>query len=285
MALLTISAKVPSTVESAVSDLFETVLGCTPVIETKPNVGTSTISAYVARREWTRARKDALREALGSFGLKLSTRPLRHEDWAESWKRHFKPLEIGPTLLIKPSWSKRRPRKGQSMVVIDPGLSFGTGQHHTTRFCLEQLARCRQCGIKQSLHDIGTGSGILAIAAAKLGYSPVIAVDNDPAAIKVARRNARDNRVRIGLHIRAAGARKEGSFHIICANLTADILIEQSARIAAMLRPDGKLIAAGILKTEFKQVSNAFGSRGLQLVEGQAEGGWQSGVFRASAHG
>jgi ribosomal protein L11 methyltransferase len=131
---------------------------------------------------------------------------MRREDWAESWKRHFKPIEIGDAMLLKPSWSKRRPRKNQSVVVLDPGLSFGTGQHPTTAFCLHEIVRrilwrkergrlarefkTRHHGDEpsapQSFLDIGTGSGILAVAAAKLGYKPVHAFDFDGNAVEIA---------------------------------------------------------------------------------------------------
>ena len=102
---------------------------------------------------------------------KIEIAKVKREDWAESWKRHFHPIEIGKTLLVKPSWSKKRPAKNQAVVILDPGLSFGTGQHPTTSFCLHQIARGRKNGTpRPSFLDIGTGSGILAIAAAKLGY-------------------------------------------------------------------------------------------------------------------
>ena len=89
---------------------------------------------------------------------KITVKPLPRQNWADSWKRHFKPVEIGRFLLIKPGWSRRRPRQGQRVVILDPGLSFGTGHHPTTFFCLQQLARCRRPGQRQSFLDIGTGS-------------------------------------------------------------------------------------------------------------------------------
>ena len=147
-----------------------------------------------------RARLRAALRQIREYGLdfgsgRITIKPLPRENWAESWKRHFKPLEIGRFLLVKPGWSRRRPRLGQRVVILDPGLSFGTGHHPTTFFCLHQLARCRRPGVPQSFLDIGTGSGILAIAAAKLGYSPIEAFDHDPAAVRVSRENVKKNRV------------------------------------------------------------------------------------------
>ena len=133
-------------------------------------------------------------------------------DWAESWKRHFQPIEIGDRLLIKPSWSKRRARKNQAVVVLDPGLSFGTGQHPTTEFCLSELVRCGKKKAARSFLDIGTGSGILAITAAKLGYSPVHAFDFDPEAVRTARSNASANGVQNQVRISRADVDKTAGF-------------------------------------------------------------------------
>ena len=126
---------------------------------------------------------------------RVSCRRLGRQDWAESWKRHFPPLAFGGRLRIQPTWSRGRARAGEALVRLDPGLSFGTGHHPTTGFCLAQLVRARRPSQPQSLLDAGTGSGILAIAAAKLGYTPVHAFDFDPQALRVARANARLNRV------------------------------------------------------------------------------------------
>src|SRR5204863_8598964 len=112
-------------------------------------------------------RIDAIRDvglSVPRTGLRLQR--LKRRDWAESWKAHFKPIEIGERLLIRPSWSKRAARRGQTVVVLDPGLGFGTGQHATKRFCLEQIVANRADGHRSFL-DLGTGSGILALAAAK----------------------------------------------------------------------------------------------------------------------
>src|ERR1041385_6716410 len=138
-------------------------------------------SAFLEKRSRLRAALAKLRD----FGLsvgpgRVSLRKISRENWAESWKRHFKPLEFGSALLVKPSWSKRRPRRRQAVVTLDPGLSFGTGQHPTTSFCLRELA-CAASTQRRGMLDIGTGSGILAIAAAKLGFRPVHAFDADRA--------------------------------------------------------------------------------------------------------
>ena len=236
---------------------------------------------------------------------KISCQKVRREDWAESWKRHFKPIEIGSALLIKPSWIKRRPRKGQAVIVLDPGLSFGTGQHPTTSFCLQQLVACfgfRVSGSQSnerlmrknsklktrnptlSLLDIGTGSGILAIAAAKLGYAPVDAFDFDPESVRIARENAATNGVLRRIHITRRDVtklprRSEKKYNLICANLISTLLMAERGRILARLKPDGVLVLAGILNSEFALVQKDYERAGLRLIASRVENEWRSGAF------
>jgi ribosomal protein L11 methyltransferase len=193
-------------------------------------------------------------------------------------------MEVGRALLIRPSWTRRKLKKGQQEIVLDPGLSFGTGQHPTTKFCLEQLVASRQEGKKQSFLDIGTGSGILSIAATKLGYAPVEAFDFDPEAVRIARENAEQNRVLKNLRITRKDLTKiplkpARQYDVICANLIYDLLLEQKERIINRLRPGGELILAGILQTQFAQVRSAFEQAGLRLTTHRVEGEWESGAF------
>ncbi len=209
---------------------------------------------------------------------------IRREDWAESWKRHFKPIEIGSALLLKPSWSKGRPKKHQAVVVIDPGLSFGTGQHPTTRFCLGQLVAVRKKEMAQSFLDIGTGSGILAIAAAKLGYAPVAGHDVDAEAIRIAKANARQNAVagKVQLVCRdltRLPLRSAMKYDLICANLIFDLLLAEKARILNRLKPGGLLVLAGILRSQFPLVRTAFEKSRLHLLRSKTEKEWTSGAF------
>jgi ribosomal protein L11 methyltransferase len=227
-----------------------------------------------------RIARDGLDIGTGRVSLKR----IRREDWAESWKRHFKPLLIGSALLIKPSWSRRRPQRGQAVVVLDPGLSFGTGRHPTTAFCLRQLVALRRRGEAPSCLDIGSGSGILAIAAAKLGYRPVAALDCDPDSIRIARDNARRNGVSARIRflrqdLANLPRRSMRKYSVVCANLISNLLVAERERILACLRPDGALIAAGILKTEFGQLREAFESAGLRLTTSRSQDEWRSGAF------
>ena len=219
-----------------------------------------------------------------SGGEKITVAKVKREDWAESWKKHFQPFEVRRSLLVKPSWSKKRPRKNQPVVILDPGLSFGTGQHPTTSFCLAEIVRGRKSGREQSFLDIGTGSGILAIAAAKLGYQPVHAFDFDPESVRVSRENARVNDVTGKIKIKRGDvARLElkprRSFDLVCANLISNLLIAERKKIVAQVNPGGTLVLAGILRSEFSGVETAFADLGWKLSRGKTGKEWRSGSF------
>ncbi|GDY21731.1 ribosomal protein L11 methyltransferase [Verrucomicrobiota bacterium] len=283
--------------EEPVVALVERVFGVTPAVYLNSETGEVRVSVYTElaeaalgelRRELV-AGLESLRAAgvePGDGVMAMAVRAVRREDWAESWKKHFKPLAIGGSLLIRPSWSRRRARAGQAEVVLDPGLSFGTGQHATTSFCLRQLVkhRPRSGAAGRGFLDMGTGSGILAIAAAKLGYGPVVAFDFDPEAVRVARENARQNGV--GGSVRMArqdltkvpvGSRAR--YDVVCANLIFDLLIAECERVVNRVKPDGVLVLAGILETQFERVVAAYAGQGLRLVATQVEKEWQSGSF------
>ena len=297
--------------EEAVAELVLRVLSQTPSTYFDAETGDTTVSTYLEQpSQWSAAARAELQAGLCTLtecGLDIgpgviASSKVRREDWAESWKRHFKPLEIGDALLLKPSWEKRQPRKGQAVIILDPGLSFGTGHHATTGFCLRQLVEVRKgrgAGLGSrlgagresrasapalSLLDIGTGSGILAIAAAKLGYSPVRCFDFDPESVRVAKANAAQNDVvhlvkpvrRDLTKLPPASATR---YHVVCANLIYDLLIAERDRILSRLRPDGVLVLAGILQTQFAKVERAYRQAGLKLIATEVEKEWQSGAF------
>lgn len=281
--------------EDAVAALLEGLLGEAPSSYFDLERQASLVSVYLQQPE---APPPAVRRSLRAgmaqiqaCGLavgsgKISMGRVPKQDWAESWKRHFKPLEIGRSLLIKPSWSRRRPKKDQAVVILDPGLSFGTGQHATTSFCLSEVAHYAGKGAVRSFLDIGTGSGILAIAAAKLNYQPIFAFDFDPDSVRVARANAETNQVLKKIQLTQDDAtrlplRPKMRFDLVCANLISNLLMAERKRIVAQLNQGGTLVLAGILKIEFAMVQAAFAGLGWELVNTEVRNEWQSGSFRA----
>src|SRR5688572_27744161 len=202
-----ISVTTSNECEEPVAALLERVLGVTPSTYSNEETRRSTITAYL-RESTGKLRAHKAEIQLGLADLKevgldpapalIEVATVRREDWAESWKKYFKLIRIGSTLVIKPSWTKIKAKPAQAVVTLDPGLSFGTGQHATTHFCLTQIVHHLRSATRKkegpgSLLDIGCGSGILAISAAKLGYSPVNAFDFDAVAVRVAKKNCRTN--------------------------------------------------------------------------------------------
>ncbi len=282
-----------SQAEDAVAELVERVFGQPAAVHTNIATGRAEVTIYCETRPPDLPLKRiALRGGLVRIkrcGLKVGSgrvrvRRFRRENWAESWKCHFKPIEIGDALLIKPSWGKCAPRRGQATVMLDPGLSFGTGHHPTTAFCLRELARRRARGQPQAFLDLGTGSGILAIAAAKLGYSRVDAIDSDPEAVRVARANARRNRVSrkvrlVHQDLTRLPLRPARRYDLICANLLSTLLLAERNRMVRRLKPGGVLVVAGILGSEFNRIARIYRHVGLRLVGSRTEKEWRSGAF------
>ena len=280
--------------EEAVRLLLENTFGLQPSSYVDYETRSSSVTIYAQRRDELSSDKCAKLKSrlheIARCGLdvgsgRIRVARVRREDWAESWKRHFQPIEIAKALLVKPSWSSRRAKAGQAVVILDPGLSFGTGQHATTRFCLRELVRLRSRKTgPASLLDAGTGSGILAIAAAKLGYRPIVALDYDPEAIRIARGNAQVNAVGKLIQfdredITKPPRREQSRYKVICANLIGNVLLQARDRIVAGLEPEGVVILAGILKNEFGRIRQTYEAAGLQMVANRSEKEWYSASF------
>jgi len=233
---------------------------------------------------------DEVRRALGhlqAFGLRpigeLRTRTVLEADWADAWKSHFPVLRVGRGLVIRPTWREHVASPGQVVIALDPGMAFGTGLHPTTRLCLvalEGVAARRPLG---RVLDLGCGSGILSVAAARLGASEVLAVDIDPIAIDATAANAERNevggivRARIGSVPTAAGP-----FDVVAANLIAALLVELAGSIALELAPGASLVASGIFRDREAEVAAAFEGHGLTVVERTAEDDWLALVLERS---
>jgi ribosomal protein L11 methyltransferase len=223
-------------------------------------------------------------EALGhlqAFGLRpigeLRTRLVHEADWAEAWKAYFPVLRVGRRLVIEPTWRRHRAAPGDVVISLDPGMAFGTGLHPTTRLCLEGLERLADDGRMKRARvlDVGCGSGILAIAALKLGAVSAMGVDTDPIAVESTLANARRN----GLARRLRAS--EGSVptgqpevDVVLANLIAGVLVQLAAPLRGALRPGGTLLASGIFVDREDEVRRAFDGAGLEVAARLAEGEW-----------
>jgi ribosomal protein L11 methyltransferase len=247
----------------------------------------ATIRAYVPARD-PAAAEAAARAAerdlghLQAFGLRpigdLRTRLVDEADWADAWKAHFPVMRVGRRIVIKPTWRRHRAAPDDVVMALDPGMAFGTGLHPTTRLCLLGLEAIadRAGGLAGArVVDVGSGSGILSIAAARLGAADVLAIDIDPIAVDSSAANARRNR--LGGSIRARlGSLPTGEppADLVIANLIASLLIRLVAELAAATRPGGRWLASGIFRDREAEVVEAFAAAGLETTDRWAEDDW-----------
>jgi ribosomal protein L11 methyltransferase len=196
------------------------------------------------------------------------------QDWNSAWKAGFKPLDIGEHFTILPPWEE--PRAGRINLVIDPGMAFGTGHHETTRSCLILMERLAKYTTRDRFLDLGTGTGLLAIAAARLGYRRVTAIDNDPEAIEAARKNFELNAITSIELIEGDIFMATGTFDLIAANLISGALICLAGEIASRLNRSGVVILSGILLEQGEEVILAMSLAGLALRERLDDGKWTS---------
>jgi ribosomal protein L11 methyltransferase len=198
---------------------------------------------------------------------------VERENWAETWKAHVKATRVG-RIWVGPSWERERAGDAEVAIVIDPGMAFGTGDHPTTSMCLAELDSLLRRRPGAAVLDVGTGSGILAIAARKLGAGRVVGTDIDPVALEAARENATRNRADGLSLVDLPLERVEGSFDIVVANLFANILGQLAPRLCARLAPDGVLLLTGLLLPQATEVLAAFEREGARPRERRVCGEW-----------
>ena len=234
------------------------------------------VKAYLVDDADAFAKVADARDALGhlqAFGLgpigELAVREVEDENWLEAWKATITPIQVG-RFLVRPTWSDASVA-GTITIALDPGMAFGTGLHPTTQQCLEAVSYLDLDGLR--VLDVGTGSGILAIAAAKRGAREVVGVDIDPLAVRAARENARANEVTVAVH-EGSGADIDGTFEVVLANLVGSVLVEAAPHLRARLAPAGSLVAAGITTQAEREVLSAFVAEGLGVVDRDARADW-----------
>jgi len=203
----------------------------------------------------------------------LQVRRLSDQDWARAWKKHYSVLHVSERIVVVPAWKHFRERPEQIALRLDPGVAFGTGIHPTTQLCLRAMERLLRPDMR--VLDLGTGSGILAIAAAKLGCGSILAVDKDPVAVDAARANIRRNRLSARIEVREGTlVPGMGPYDLILGNLLAPVLHELAGVLAQALVSGGILIASGVLSEQGDEVAAALDAAGLRFVERVGEGDW-----------
>ena len=201
---------------------------------------------------------------------------VNEEDWANSWKQYYKPVKIGEKIVICPAWEKYTPAEGELVIRMDPGMAFGTGTHETTRLVIRLLEKYTKAG--QRMLDVGTGTGILAICASRLGAALCRAYDIDPTAVRVARENIKDS----GLEnvtcdqsdLLKQVSLEGGQYDLVCANIVADIIIRMTPDVGAYMKDDAVLLASGIIAERCDDVVECFERNGFKVVEKLTDNDW-----------
>jgi len=252
------------------------------VIESGPEGVTSgpvRVCAYLPIDDKVDAKQQHVRKALWHLGQiapvpEPEFRPIAEVDWSESWKKHMPVLQLGERIVIRPSWLEYVPQTGDVVIQLDPGMAFGTGLHPTTQLCLQALERYLSTGA--DVLDLGTGTGILSIAAAKLGAKHILAVDNDPVAIQVARENVVQNQVSDFITLREGElVDASGKYDLVLVNILARVILDMLDNgLVTRVRSGGLVIAAGLLEDQEADVISAFEREGLVLEDRQQIQDW-----------
>lgn len=242
------------------------------------------VHLYISPEDNVEETVQFLRERLSAEGIdySLDTTVCRNEDWENNWKAYFHTMPVGERLLIHPVWEQDYDAGGRQVLHIEPGVSFGTGTHETTRLCLEAIER-HMDGVRSFL-DVGCGSGILSVAALLLGAERAEAVDIDPLAVKMARMNGELNGFHAPQYSVIEGSltdKVHGTFDLVAANIVADAILILSKDIKRFLNPGALYITSGIIDLREQEILDAFARLGFTVLERYEEGGWLCFVTRA----
>lgn len=239
----------------------------------------ASVSVYLPKDGGVADTLSFLRERFDSVGVdaKISVSGVNEEDWANSWKAYYKPIKIGDRIVIVPAWEKYQAEEGEIIVRMDPGMAFGTGTHETTRLVIKLLEKYVKSGMRVA--DVGCGSGILAICAAKLGADECKAYDIDPVAVKVANENIKDSGLTDKVTCEVSDLLKQvdktgGAYDVICANIVADIIIRMMPDVGALMDENSVILASGIIVERSQDVIDGFLKHGFKIVERVDENGW-----------
>ena len=290
MSWLEVSVQVDGEAAEAVSEVFNRCGYGGAVLTTEYGDDSSdsvvaTVKTYLPLNEEGRKTKQRIEEALWHLSQIYPLPPpqfreLAEEDWANTWKKHYHVLRVGQCIVIRPTWQEYRPGPDEIVVVLDPGMAFGTGLHPTTRMCLQALEEHLKPGAR--VLDLGTGSGILAIAAAKLGAHSVLALDNDPVAVRTAQANVKSNDVQSIVNVEFGSLDKAaGKFDLALVNILARVIIELvNQGLVDRIGSSGLMILAGFIEEQEAEVAAALREHGVAIVERRQEKDWVALVGR-----
>lgn len=229
-----------------------------------------------------------LRDRFTFLGIEVRTETVgrKESDWAEVWKKYYRPLPISDTVTVVPVWEKYEAKDGEKLVYMDPGMAFGSGTHETTRLCAALIEDYMKPG--DYVLDVGTGSGILAIAAAKLGAGKVNAYDIDPVAVRIAGENVAFNGVSDTVNCGVSDLLRdvdlrEGPYDFVSANIVADIILRMADDISRFVKEGGLLAVSGIIERQAGEVEEKLISKGFDLLDRRTERDWNSLLLKKRA--
>jgi ribosomal protein L11 methyltransferase len=217
-----------------------------------------------------------IREGLSPYpgaAYQVESRTLPEENWATSWQKYWHVQRIGEHVVVRPSWEEYAPQPEDLVITLDPKQAFGTGTHATTRLCMRAVERAMNASKAETVYDVGAGTGILAILAAMMGASHVVAVDNDPVAVAAAEENTVINRVTVENRVGSAQD-LTGQADLVVANILAEVIIELAPELWRITRPGGRLVTSGIISRKADDVAQALAAQGFTLLEREVEGDW-----------
>ena len=287
MEWLEVSVRVNQEAAEAVAEVLSRYAPQGVAIDLDEATGTEvTVKAYLTVNEGIEARRRKVEEGLWHLSHiwpiipAPSFRAVADQDWTATFKEQIPVLHLGQRVVVKPSWRTYAPAKGEVVLELDPGIAFGTGLHPTTQLCVAALEGMLQSGM--SVLDMGTGTGILALVAAKLGAGQILAVDNDENAVIAARRNARANGLEAQIELRFGSlADVKTSYDLIVANILAPVIIAMAeSGLVRRLRADGILIASGILEEQAESVVEVLDRTGFQVLERRQMDEWMALIAR-----
>lgn len=240
------------------------------------------IHMYISESDNAYEALSYLKERMSAAGIKCEIESIGVDDsdWNENWKKYFKAFEIGEGLAVCPSWEKYDNSDNRTVIRLDPGAAFGTGTHATTSLCLEALEKAVNTDTR--VLDVGTGSGILAIASALLGAKEAVGIDIDAQSVKTAKENARINGTdeKCSFAVGDLAEKVEGKYDIVCANIVADVVMRLFDDVKRFMTDDGILIASGIIDIRAKEVEKSALEHGLKAVENLVRDEWHAYVFK-----
>ncbi|GAB4345863.1 MAG: 50S ribosomal protein L11 methyltransferase [Desulfobulbaceae bacterium] len=296
---LTVTVTCPARIVEAVADQLGAMSGVGVEITPESPAGTQEVTGFFPLEtdgaQTIEERSEAvvhevtetLAELFAIYGFELVEPVLsiiEDQDWATSWQQFFSTFEIVPGLVIQPSWEEYTPLPGQKVIRMDPGMAFGTGQHASTRLALTLLSECfaDEKTTPSRVLDIGTGTGILAMAAALKGADNVLAIDNDPDAVTIARQNILTNHLDWNIGVSTTPLEKvTGGFDLVCANIVHDVLAAMTPEIARLTFPRGRIILAGILAGDQEtSITDIYTNHGMTPLRTLRDEEWAALLLR-----